>query len=798
MAFINWTYKFSDLLVLPIILICSRLLFYRIYNRYFHPLAHIPGPFFGRMSPWPSALHAWKGDRHLWLEHCFNKYGDKVRVAPDTVLFRNTTAYRDIYGNRSNVRRADFYDALKREENQYSTITYMDNASHTKSRRLLDLAFTNRSLRASADFMQQHIDRWHELLTRDSGDDWTPSFNFTDRVNFLVFDILGDICYGNSFKTMEPLMTVLYAIAKSPFLHLVIYLRPRGLSRIFKAIRPKQIVVFDDFVEASIAQRIEREKRSGISGEARQDMFHFIYNAKDSETGEAAFRDERLVAECRLLVIAGSDSTSVTLSGLFFYLSHYTTALDRLRREITNTFHIPDDIAPGPKLSSCKYLRAAIDEAMRMSPAGLSELPRQVLPGGTEIDGEHFPENTIVGTAAWCDGFNDEVYGDAAVYRPERWLVGDTNSAEDIARIRANFHPFSIGPHNCAGTNFALQELMLVVAKTVHRFDIRLASEWVKGAGMVQYCSFEEGMADASEGNWENEATRQSFHSVRSLEQSFSSGVNLHKYKRDMHLPGSVKPRCLEFEQPSVTFFCNIHIKYQSSIPHGTLNIKQQAIRTMRILCLHGHGSSSTVFKAQTATIRHELGKDHTYDFVQGTLLADMAPGLEYISNPDSPHFAYYKIDSPSSFIDALKQLEEYIIAEGPFDGVMAFSQGAGLAAMHITRSQLEGRVPPFKFAVLIASNDVYDPTAWLQRGVVQPLDTQIHGRPIKVPTVVVWGEQDPWKDRSERTMGLCEKDKVFVVRHAGGHDVPGLAAKEAVHEVVKMIRRVIIMAGEV
>ncbi|KAF1978873.1 cytochrome P450 [Bimuria novae-zelandiae CBS 107.79] len=186
----------------------------------------------------------------------------------------------------------------------------------------------------------------------------------------------------------------------------------------------------------------------------------------------------------KLFVLAGFDTTSVSLCGLFFYLSYCEKVLDKLQQEITNTFESVDQILPGPKLSSYKYLKAAIDEAMRMTPAGPAELPRQVLPGGTEIDGEHFPENTVVGTAAWCDGLNDEIYGDVAIYRPERWLVQDTNSAEDVARIKANFHSFSIGPFNCAGSKFALQELMLVVATTVHRFVFRLASEWARGAGL--------------------------------------------------------------------------------------------------------------------------------------------------------------------------------------------------------------------------------------------------------------------------------------------------------------------------
>lgn len=165
------------------------------------------------------------------------------------------------------------------------------------------------------------------------------------------------------------------------------------------------------------------------------------------------------------------------------------------------------------------------------------------------------------------------------------------------------------------------------------------------------------------------------------------------------------------------------------------------------------------------------------------------------MSNPDGAHYAYFDLYSPSDFITALDQLEEYIDAEGPFDGVLAFSQGAGLAAMHIVRKSLEGYNPPFKCAILFSSNEVYDPNAWLEHGVTQPLDTRVYGRPITIPTAIIYGEKDPYRDRSQRIAKLCDPEKVFVLQHPGQHEVPGLSVKESVPEIVKVMKRVITQA---
>jgi cytochrome P450 len=173
------------------------------------------------MSPWPSVLHALKGDRHLWIDHCFKKYGmidfsrlleyryqcdlgNKIRIEPNTVLFRSPTALHTIYGSKANVKRAKFYDALVRREEDRTTISTIDNAAHAKRRKLLNQAFTEKSLRAAAVFMERHIDRWNELLLSEGGEDWSAPLNFADWSDRLVFDILGDVAFGRSFQIKEP------------------------------------------------------------------------------------------------------------------------------------------------------------------------------------------------------------------------------------------------------------------------------------------------------------------------------------------------------------------------------------------------------------------------------------------------------------------------------------------------------------------------------------------------------------------------------------------------------------------
>lgn len=266
-------------------------------------------------------------------------------------------------------------------------------------------------------------------------------------------------------------------ITQSPILDLWVWLKPRGLNSILEAITPKKIKGYYEFVEKSVVERTELEKELKNSNHEniRKDMFHYLFQCKDSNTGRPAYSADELDAEANLLIIAGSGTTSVMLSAFFFYVSCNSRVYDRVTKEIRTTFRSAKDIYGGTALSSCEYLRACINETMRMSPAGPSELVREVLSGGCTVDGIFLPKGTLIGTSGWALNYSEDYFPDAYTYRPERRIVDKANdfTVEAVTRSQSAFFPFGFGPGSCVGKNLALLELMTIIGRTLYHYDMR-------------------------------------------------------------------------------------------------------------------------------------------------------------------------------------------------------------------------------------------------------------------------------------------------------------------------------------
>jgi len=245
---------------------------------------------------------------------------------------------------------------------------------------------------------------------------------------------------------------------------------------------------------------------------AQKDIMHHLLHATDPATGQP-FSQEQLGVESSLLIAAGADTTSLTLAAAFFYLVHNPRVLNILVEEIQSVFPVGYAHLMTPsKLIGLPYLRAVIDETLRLAPPVPSLLPREVLKGGITIDRTFIPEGTIVGVPAYAIHRNPEYFPEPETFCPERWLGVDSNveaSASDhalppatiprtrrsVSLARQAFVAFSQGSRGCIGRQLAYYELHTALAQLLHGFEVRLtrdaqtqvpvkdSAEWKRGSG---------------------------------------------------------------------------------------------------------------------------------------------------------------------------------------------------------------------------------------------------------------------------------------------------------------------------
>ncbi len=146
----------------------------------------------------------------------------------------------------------------------------------------------------------------------------------------------------------------------------------------------------------------------------------------------------------------------------------------------------------------------------------------------------------------------------------------------------------------------------------------------------------------------------------------------------------------------------------------------------------------------------------------------------------------YLQYASCAETVDAaLAYVDEIILEEGPFDGVIGFSQGAACAARIILRHQARDPLgpQPFKLAVFLCSSTLFyaqDKAEYLQKMQTVAATT------IAIPTVHVLGLSDSYRPFGLDLAKLCDRKTAVVVEHPMGHEIP--KEKVVVDKTVKAI----------
>ncbi|KAF3770322.1 cytochrome P450 [Cryphonectria parasitica EP155] len=341
--------------------------------------------------------------------------GPTFRYQPDSVLFNTPSAYQHKFGPKVNVKKGLYYDAWPLHAKALTTWNTTDIAIHTRKRRVLNYAFSNKALRSVEPFVP--------------GEEWSGSLNMTDWTNWLVFDILGDLCFGKSSDMKKPNSSM----RQAPALMVDMLQLMHPVHWLLRLAAPPAPAKWNAFVGNCLTDRTRTEEETqrlasqDLEFEVRKDFFRYLFHAKDPETGKG-FPIEELWGEAESLIIAGSDTTAVVMAAM-------------LAREVLSRLASAQEIESGPALQSCSDLRVGV---------------RRVLKGGTVVDSDFFPEGVNV--------------------QAERWIAGDTSSGateESVALAESAFCAFSTGTRGCPGNNLTWLEMSIVMAKIIYSFEIR-------------------------------------------------------------------------------------------------------------------------------------------------------------------------------------------------------------------------------------------------------------------------------------------------------------------------------------
>lgn len=405
-----------------------------------------------------------------------------MRIAPNEYSIDDPEALKTIYGQGTNFTKSTWYFASGNPTTHTTPDLFTDRdpkrhaANRRKTASLYSMTTLLRMEPCVVECTALIVERFREFALSGA------SFNMHYWLQCYAFDLIGLITVSKRFGFLDS-----GSDPEGLFPSLHSYLTYSANVGIYPEVHPilfRFLMYFGgggmlhlaSFTSTQIQERLEKN-RIGTAVEKKpgsgDDFLARVLKMHEEDPEKFTAMDVFLT--CLSNVVAGSDTTSITLSAILWYLLKVPETLDKLQNEIDGmaTKGQISDPVTFQEAQKMPYLQAVIKEALRMHPATGLPMGRVVPEGGAVISGTYFPKGTVVGINSWVAHNNTTVFGgDAGVFRPERWL----ESEERSQKMERYYIPFGHGSRTCIGKNISLMEISKLIPQLVRMFDLELVS----------------------------------------------------------------------------------------------------------------------------------------------------------------------------------------------------------------------------------------------------------------------------------------------------------------------------------
>ncbi|KAL4873681.1 hypothetical protein BDV12DRAFT_51580 [Aspergillus spectabilis] len=452
------------------------------------PNAHFSSPLSGR---WIQNIRQ-AGNEVLTIHALHSKHGPVIRLAPDELSVNSLHGLRVIYTGA--FEKHSLYRDLFLNFHTDNLVGMVHNAPHARQKRMLSRVYSKSYLQESPDLRDLSAvilsQRLLPLLQRvaTSGE----TVNVLPLFQAVGMDFTSSYLFGTKNGTQY-----LFDLPE--------WQQWLGEYEKFKNFSLDERA--DGFIERwclSLCQQTHTSKLNSGTLSTEAVVYNQLRDALEKSPDSRPI-DLAIASELLDHLIAGHETSGITFTYIMWELSQRPDLQNELRRELLKlqpslqypfTFKKNDRLSTLPhpsEIDSLPLLDAIIRETLRIHAPAPSPLPRVTpdIPSGTSINGySSIPGGITVSSSAYTLHRIEEIYPQPAQWLPQRWLNPGPGKKHDMRRL---WWPFGSGGRMCLGSNFALQEIKLVMAAVYTNYTTSIVDDEDIEQDLAEFISLPKG-----------------------------------------------------------------------------------------------------------------------------------------------------------------------------------------------------------------------------------------------------------------------------------------------------------------
>lgn len=338
-----------------------------------------------------------------------------------------------------------------------------EGSTHLQHRRAIQPLFHNKRI---ASYVQDMND-----AAEVTSGSWSDGLrlDIAESMSELTLDVIGRTIFGLDLRQdaaafAEALDTVLAGFSRG--------LGPLSgpLSRLPSKRRQAEIAAVEN-LDRLVAEMIDARRQAIAEGHIGNDLLTMLLTATNDD-GEPAFNSQEVRDEAMTLVLAGHETTALTLTWSWHLLSHNPEQAAWLREELDS---LPDRPLTSDDLRDLPRTYAVVAESMRLHPPAW--IVGRWLKKDMRAAGWDLPKGSTVLASQFAMHRDPRFWPAPLEFVPQRWIDEEGRFDERVPDVpRGVWFPFGFGGRRCIGEHFAWTEAVVLLATLAKRWDVQVQS----------------------------------------------------------------------------------------------------------------------------------------------------------------------------------------------------------------------------------------------------------------------------------------------------------------------------------